>query len=564
MRRFLLLLAGGAALGGAAAAQTVEAGDGAFTALPPGARNGVFVLDAEGGTLRAGPSLVAIEPDGTVRFPGADPAFDPPTAADARAFAIEAQGDTVIVALGFNDVTSDAEQPPSTAAGFAVSTDGGRTWASRGPALDQSTDTTVTVGASVLRAVPATVPQGAATGDLALTAGADTVYAASNVAGLRRSTDLGATWQRVVLPPDSAFVLDPREPQSFLYVPDSRRLPRQDAAGNPVEIPLALNNAANSVLIDEAGTVWVGTDGGLNRSVRLPGVDDLAWVRYVDDPLGGGPVGNVVGALAARDAEGRDPVWIAAISSEVGLGLVAPEEESGVSVWRGDDADGFAVFETVLLGVVATDFAFDAERAYVAVPAEGLYVSDDDGGTWRVVRVFRDAAGRRLPLTPGDGVRAVATTPGAVWVGLGRVDDRSSSGRDRSSGGLLRSTDGAQTWTLFRANVVPGTDGDGEAVEPGSARDVDVYAYPNPFAPRADGAVRIRLDLDAPGDLTVRVFDFAMNLVRTLDAPGRPAGPNEVRWDGRTDGGLRAANGAYVYVVEGAGAERSGRILVIE
>ena len=554
MRRLFLLLVGGAALSGAPAAQTVEAGDGAFTALPPGARNGVFVLDAEDGTLRAGPRLIAVEPDGTVRFPGDDPAFDPPTAADARAFAIEARGDTVVVALGFNDVTSDAEQPPSTAAGFAVSTDGGRTWVSRGPALDESRDTTVTVGASVLRAVPATVPQGSATSDLALTAGADTIYAASNVAGLRRSTDLGATWQRVVLPPDSAFVLDPREPQSFVYAPDRRRLSQEQAGA----VPEALNNAAQSVLIDEAGTVWVGTAAGLNRSVRLPSVDDLAWVRYVDDPLGGGPLGNVVTVLAARDAEGRDPVWIASVNSQAaGLGVPAPEEESGISVWRGDDADGFAVFETVLLGVVATDLAFDADRAYAAVPAEGLYVSDDDGGTWRVVRVFRDAAGRRLPLSPGDGVRAVATTPGAVWVGLGRLDDR-------SSGGLLKSTDGAQTWTLFRANVAPGTDGDGGAVEPGSARDVDVYAYPNPFAPRTDSAVRIRLDLDAPGDLTVRVFDFAMNLVRTLDAPGRPAGPNEVRWDGRTDGGLRVANGAYIYVVEGAGAARSGRILVIE
>ena len=551
MRRLLLVAA---LVGGAAAppaAQTVETGDGAFTALPPGARNGVSVLDAQGGTLRAGPQLVAIGPDGAVRFPGDDPAFDPPTAAAARAFAIEAEGAFVIVALGFSDFTSGDDVPPSTAAGFAVSTDGGQSWVSRGPALDQSTDTTVTVGASTLRAAPATVAQNAATFDLALTPGADTIYAASTLAGLRRSTDAGATWRPIVLPPDSAFVLDPREPQSFVYASDPRR-PISDGQGGEVFPPESLNNIPFSVLVDEAGTVWVGTAGGLNRSVRLEGVDDLAWIRYVDDPLGGGPVGNSVSALAARpDPDGRDDVWIAA---QAPLDNSSPEEENGISVWRGDDAEGFAVFETVLLGVRVNDIAFDEERAYAAAFEEGLYVSDDDGATWRVVREFRDADGRRLPtggpLRRAYRVLSVATTPGAVWVG--------------TSGGLLKSTDGAQTWTLFRASVAPGTDVDGEPAEDGTARDVDVYAYPNPFAPRSDRAVRIRLDLDGASDLTVRVFDFAMNLVRTLDAPGRPAGPNEVRWDGRTDGGLRVANGAYIYVVEGAGAERSGRILVIE
>ena len=121
--------------------------------------------------------------------------------------------------------------------------------------------------------------------------------------------------------------------------------------------------------------------------------------------------------------------------------------------------------------------------------------------------------------------------------------------------GLLQSTDGARSWRLFRSAVPLAGDG--------TERDVEVYAYPNPFAP-SEGAVRIRLDLASSADVTVRVFDFAMNLVRTLQAPGRPPGPNEVSWDGRTDGGLRAANGAYVYVVEAEGRQLSGRILLID
>ena len=68
MRRLLLL---GLALSVAVQAQTVETGAGVATLLPQGARNGVAVLDADAtGTLRAGPILVQVGPDGAVSIPG--------------------------------------------------------------------------------------------------------------------------------------------------------------------------------------------------------------------------------------------------------------------------------------------------------------------------------------------------------------------------------------------------------------------------------------------------------------------------------------------------------------
>ena len=519
-----------------ASAQTVQTGDVLARLLPEGARNGVFVLDAEDGVLRAGPRLVEIAPGGAVSIPGAAPAFDPPTAVDSRVFTLDAQGETVVVGLGFADVTADADEPPATAAGFAVSTDGGRSYVYRGPALDQSFDSTVTYGVSTLAAVPATVPQGSAPLDVALTADADTIYSANLLAGLRRSTDGGARWQRVVLPPDSLRVLDPRQPYDFVYAPDLRQ-PLGFVGGDPTRPVFAQfseNFVSYSVLVDETGTVWAGTNGGLNRSVRVEGADDPAWLRYIDAPLGGQLPGNRVFALEAQPRDGRDHIWAACWNSD--NPLTAFEEEFGVAVFRGDDADGSARFETVLLGVRVFDLAFDAVRAYAASD-EGLHVSDDDGASWRVVRTFRGAGGEVLPVGPD--TRAVATTPGALWVG--------------TPGGLLKSTDGGRTFELFRAGVRPDD----------PARPAEVYAYPNPFAPR-NGDLRIRLDLDSATDLTVRIFDVAMNLVRTLEAPGRAAGPTEVVWDGQTDRGLRAANGAYVYVVEGGDVRASGRILVIQ
>jgi hypothetical protein len=225
------------------------------------------------------------------------------------------------------------------------------------------------------------------------------------------------------------------------------------------------------------------------------------------------------------------------------------DEEFGAAVVRRRDGAPAQV-ETVLLGVRVYDFAFGDDGRVYAASDDGLYLSDTDGATWRVLRTFRDAAGRPLPLNDESGVFAVAVVGATLWVGTGD--------------GLLRSTDGAQSWTLFRASVPtePGTLP--VTLDPDTVPEVEVYAYPNPFTPRTDGRLRFRLDLDAPADVTVRVFDVSMRLVRTLDAPGRPAGPNEVLWDGLSDDGLRVANGPYVYVVTAGDRQLSGRVLVFE
>jgi hypothetical protein len=115
-----------------------------------------------------------------------------------------------------------------------------------------------------------------------------------------------------------------------------------------------------------------------------------------------------------------------------------------------------------------------------------------------------------------------------------------------------------QGWRLFRVNVPtdPATPSD-------ETPEVDAYAYPNPFAPAADRFVRIRYRLDDAARVTVRIFDFAMNRVRTL-RDDKPAGEQETVWNGQDEGGLRVANGVYFYTVEGGGVDARGKILVLE
>ncbi|MEO0741600.1 MAG: FlgD immunoglobulin-like domain containing protein, partial [Bacteroidota bacterium] len=79
----------------------------------------------------------------------------------------------------------------------------------------------------------------------------------------------------------------------------------------------------------------------------------------------------------------------------------------------------------------------------------------------------------------------------------------------------------------------------------------------------ADGVIRIRYDLSGPAEVTIRVFDFGMNLVREL-TDSTAGGPTETLWDGTADNGTRLANGVYFYVIEAGSQAFDGKILVLE
>jgi flagellar hook assembly protein FlgD len=71
----------------------------------------------------------------------------------------------------------------------------------------------------------------------------------------------------------------------------------------------------------------------------------------------------------------------------------------------------------------------------------------------------------------------------------------------------------------------------------------------------------------AGATVTIELFDFGMNRVRTLihDASRTTAGEAEEVWDGRTDGGSTAKNGVYFYrVTVNGGDGRWGKVMVLQ
>jgi len=82
-------------------------------------------------------------------------------------------------------------------------------------------------------------------------------------------------------------------------------------------------------------------------------------------------------------------------------------------------------------------------------------------------------------------------------------------------------------------------------------------ARPNPFA----AETRIEFGLPSPSRATLRVYDVAGRLVKTLAEGSFPAGVRLLIWNGKDDAGRTVRSGIYFLRLEAAGVTRTGRLL---
>jgi len=92
---------------------------------------------------------------------------------------------------------------------------------------------------------------------------------------------------------------------------------------------------------------------------------------------------------------------------------------------------------------------------------------------------------------------------------------------------------------------------------------------PLPSSPYSSpgGKVRFHYKFDNDGDVTIKVYDFAMNLVATpVENVARVGGTqyDNDSWNMRNDNGKIVATGPYYFKVENSsGEEEWGKIMVI-
>ncbi|MBN1542461.1 hypothetical protein JW992_09970 [candidate division KSB1 bacterium] len=276
-----------------------------------------------------------------------------------------------------------------------------------------------------------------------------------------------------------------------------------------------LNHRGFSAVATE-DAIWIGTAEGINRSQD----NGLSWTNFNHYNQSQPISGNFVVALAYQRTLKQRVIWAATWKAE--------GENETYAVSKSHD-DG-RTWEIVLPGEKAHNFCFDDSVVYVAAES-GLFKSIDYGKSWYIFPDIEDQQSSERVYNRD--IYSAYARDNDLWAG--------------TADGLARTTNNGYTWEIFRAFVPAGVDGQPRT-----------FAYPNPFSPfrhnvlGEDGHVRIQYNALRFTRATIRIYDFAMDLVCTLIESRPVIGPGDFTqvWNGRNDYGDPVANGVYFYSVE--------------
>lgn len=411
--------------------------------------------------------------------------------------AIAVRGDTIWVAAVFDSLTGDAGEQ-QVGGGLAYSTDQGENWTYVSQPIDKEDDVNDDWDGQSVQFLPITTIVNNTTWDIAMSD--DYVYIVSWAGGIRRSADLGQTWQRIPLPSDDLDHLNCGD------VIDFEINPRDPSEGNH-------NHKGFSVLA-YGDTVWVGTANGINLGI-VEGDDCISWRKY--NAQNSAISGNFVVALARQVWRGKETIWA----------VTLPAEDSGEYQAVSKTSDGGLTWTTTLRNERAYNFAFQDSIVYICTE-NGLFKSID-GENWAVYTPIADTASGEQIYSEFFYAAEVDRREGETYLWVGTGD------------GIAKTASDGLTWTVYRT-----------AVSTQYSGQPSVYAYPNPFAPyhhnvlNGDGHVRFQYDLDEAANVRLEIFNFAMERVyRSEWQSVMNAGDHHMIWTGRAMNGEVVANGTY-------------------
>jgi hypothetical protein len=85
-------------------------------------------------------------------------------------------------------------------------------------------------------------------------------------------------------------------------------------------------------------------------------------------------------------------------------------------------------------------------------------------------------------------------------------------------------------------------------------------SYPNPFNPQTT----IVFEMPEPGDVSLKVFNAAGQIVATLVEEHKPTGRHIVHWDGRNQFGRHVSSGVYFYRLQAGDYVETKRMILLK
>jgi len=277
--------------------------------------------------------------------------------------------------------------------------------------------------------------------------------------------------------------------------------------------------------------IWAGSAAGIFKFIYNYRDDFDTVLSY--NMYSNGITGDFVVSTAIQEYNGKKILWAGTQPAYSGA--------YGASIST-NDGDSWSI---TLEGDRVWNFAFDDSVVWAAT-SSGLKRSYDEGKSWDVFNYMKDKNEITQNGIFSTEFTSVAIIAGEVWAG--------------NADGLVKAPKGVKVgedtvWNVFRTSVPIGTKGSETA-----------YAYPSPFSPMLStgGVVRIHYKPQKDGSVTIKIYDFTMNLVTTLVDDKSVAGTDQDKeWDGRNDKGDMVANGVYFFKVEAPGGQTEWGKLVI-